>query len=79
MGIDTQIIRNAYMARPAEHIYQTFGDFACKFLNVDDKGLSQLQHVGAACNYILVNKLNEEPLEWPSILCEQHATTNVVE
>ena len=50
---DTQHIRNAYLSRNVEDIDIPFGQFAAKYIGVNDKWLSSLHNISEACNYIL--------------------------
>ena len=58
--MDTQIIRNAYMARPVEQLDMPFGVFAASYLGVKDKELEYIANVSDACNHILMCGYNSE-------------------
>jgi hypothetical protein len=66
--IDTQIIRNAYMARDVSLIELPFGKFAASYLGVKDKELEWMNNLNEACNYILVMGYNRDTsLTFPTI------------
>lgn len=56
--IDTQEVRDAYLARDAEQLDRFFGDFACEFLGVNDAWLRLIANVNDGCRYILKKGYN---------------------